>query len=535
MTVGLDIATTAQDPIGLWDQWCVLSEEPYIKTVFVGGQAVEQQSLLNEANCRTILENFANQKDNLPCTLGHYSTTADKAKFKVAEYSALALFVGGQCVAMASHEDGLAQPTLDMLPRGDNGDAPEDGIYVYRKFLTDLGKACWSKQAVKKTSPEFLTEATDQHNRPIGPLAQGLAWTDSPFLDGCEIKFERGDEMVRRNLIDELKRLRPMAARAGYEPTSANLRAREREREIYRGLTPEERVLVDNESHNWETGMHKSFMEAGCMESDEPKVMSKKLFAHYGRTGMSKAGCMESDKAEDVVAKFAKSMEDADAMAMESGDADKDKGQEHKEPDKDNKVEMQSDPIVQKGAPTYIDQPGPNNKVVYEKTASQQTIEALSQQFQMEQKRRIEMERTVASLQAKEKRGEAEKAVNAAWGAGQIVPHPSEKDADARARFMRLYDKGADAFKDALAPVGTYATREQMGERLTMNHLPVNFERSTVEMEADRPDEEILRLIAEKRKSGAKGDTLKLARQVCMERPALGTAYRHQSKAALFA
>lgn len=470
MAISADIAPTEQSPLGLWDQWCVLSEEPYVKTVYVNGEPVDQQSLLNEANCRRILENFAAQKDNLPATLGHHASTVDKAQYKVAEYSAMALFLGGMFATMASHDPEVAQPTLDMLPRGDNGDAPEDGIYVCRAFLTDLGRACWDRRAVKKTSPEFMTDAVDQHKRPIGPQAQGLAWTDSPFLDGCEIKFERSN------------------------------------------------------------GMHKKLMEAGCMESDKPDEMSKKLFAHYGRSGMTKAGCMESDKAEDVVAKFAKHMESEDTVAMESDDKDKDKD------DKEKKVAMQSDPIVDKGAPTYVDQPPPNNKVVMEKSGAQQQIEALSQRFQDEQKRRIEMEKTVAGLQAKEKRGEAESAVSAVWSAGQIVPHPTEKDADARARFLRIYEKsGADGFKDALAPKGTYATREQVSGRLTSNGLPVNFERVEVEMEADRPDDEILRLVAEKRKAGAKGDTLKLARQVCLERPALGAAYRNQSKAALFA
>lgn len=476
MTAAANIG--AQDAIGLWDQWCVLSEEPYVKTVYVNGEPVDQQSLLNEANCRLLLENFAAQKDDLPCTLGHQLTTADKAKYKVAEYNAMALFLGGQCVAMASHEAGLAQPTIDLLPSGDNGDAPEDGIYVHRKFLTDLGKACWDRRAVKKTSPEFMTDAVDQHKRPIGPQAQGLAWTDSPFLDGCEIKYERS------------------------------------------------------------TGMHKKFMEAGVMESDDPKTMSKKLFAHYGRTGMNKAGCMESDRAEDVVSKFSAHMESEDAVAMESGDADKDKGQDHKEPDKDNKVEMQSDPIVQKGAPTYIDQPGPNNKVVYEKDndGARQTINALSDRNRQLEERLVRMEKDSAAREVREKATAARSEVDRAWRAGQIVPQLNETDEQARQRFFEQYTEfGEKAFKRGLAKPGTHSTRDQMSDRLTIKGLPVNFERAEIEMEADRPDEEILRLIAEKRKAGAKGDTLKLARQVCMERPALSQAYRNQSKAALFA
>jgi hypothetical protein len=48
---------------------------------------------------------------------------------------------------------------------------------------------------VRKTSPEFVMDALNQQAQPIGPQALGLAWTDDPFLNGCEINLERFPQM----------------------------------------------------------------------------------------------------------------------------------------------------------------------------------------------------------------------------------------------------------------------------------------------------------------------------------------------------
>ena len=180
---------------GVWDQWCVMSARPYVKMIMTDqGEEVEQTSLLNLDTCRKIVLNFGLSKDNLPCTLGHQGSTVEKAQYKTATYSAMAVWHQGQVVEFAAHGE-VERPTLADLPRADNGQAPEDGIYCYRNTVTDLGAAILEKRAVRKTSPEFVMDALNQQAQSIGPQALGLAWTDDPFLNGCEINLERFPQM----------------------------------------------------------------------------------------------------------------------------------------------------------------------------------------------------------------------------------------------------------------------------------------------------------------------------------------------------
>ena len=183
--------------VGVWDQWCVASDKPYIKMATLDdGTEIEQTSLLDAESCRQIVRNFGLSKDDLPCTLGHQHTTVDKAQYKTATYSALAYWRGGKVDTFAAHGD-IQRPTESDLPHADNGQRPEDGIYAFRQTVTDLGEAIVTKRAVRKTSPEFVMDGRNQQNESIGPQALGLAWTDDPFLNGCEINLERFPQMQK--------------------------------------------------------------------------------------------------------------------------------------------------------------------------------------------------------------------------------------------------------------------------------------------------------------------------------------------------
>jgi len=464
-------APNASGPTGVWDQWCVMSEEPYIKMVIgPDGEPFEQKSLLNEENCRRITRTFGAQKDNLPCTLGHHDKAFDKAQFKTAEYSVMVTWKGGKVVEVGSHDPSVQPPTEADLPRPDNGDPPDDGNYVYRCELTDLGRSLWEKKLVRRTSPEFLTDATDQHNNPIGPLAQGLAWTDKPFLDGCESKYERGSRMTKIK-------------------------------------------------------MSKHRREAGCMEDEDAAAQLTKIYEHFGKRAMAAAGVTMEDKPEDAITKFERH--------MEAGDADKDKSQSHPEPDKDNKVAMGQDPIVIPGAPTRVDNP-PQANVIMER-ANREAVAAVAQELQRERAARVEMERQLNDIQTARRKSDAQVAVARAFEAGCIVPRKGETDEAACKRFQARYEKNGEAdFRDALAPEGTYVTKAAMSQRLTHNGLSVNFERGgTVQMEAETAGEEILRLIVERKKTNPNEPAHKMARTICMERPDLGAAYRGEKFAAL--
>jgi len=165
--------------VGVWDQWCVMDHEPYVKmTPGEDGEPEAQVSLLDLEHCRQIVRNFAANPDDLPCTLGHQKGTVEKARYKVASYSAMCTWHKGKVVEWGSHNPAIAPPTEADLPRPDNGGPPDDGNYVFRARVTPLGAQVVKTAAVGKTSPEFVMQGTDQHARDIGAQALGLAWTD---------------------------------------------------------------------------------------------------------------------------------------------------------------------------------------------------------------------------------------------------------------------------------------------------------------------------------------------------------------------
>lgn len=512
---------------GVWDQWCVMSAKPYVKMVMTdNGEEIEQESLLNLDTCRKIVLNFGLSKDNLPCTLGHQKTTVEKAQYKTATYSAMAVWSQGQVVEFAAHGE-VERPTLADLPHADNGQAPEDGIYCYRNTVTDLGAAILEKRAVRKTSPEFVMDALNQQAQSIGPQALGLAWTDDPFLNGCEInlerfpqmrKFAKGTTMARDWYV---KTDKFGSVYGGKSRQQADQKAEELKRQ---GAKWWEIIDPDNSSVGGGYVEHEK--EAGVEEKDSPEQKYSKIKAHFGRKALMEAGIADADTPDVAMAKFAKHHE---MMCHETGDASATGGQQHKEPDKDNLMEG---PSAIPGAPTEIDPGSVSNNVVGGHAMERDTMRAMSEKIKQDRVEIQTMQRKLAEMERAQRKEHATKAVESAWQAGRIVPLPGESAEKAKARFLVKYEKDPAMFADDLAPAGTHAVAGSLSGRMTSNGLPLNFERGTFAEEAGRPDEEIIRRAEDLRAKNPKMSKIAAVKQVCMESPELNRAYSTQSRRA---
>jgi len=521
---------------GVWDQWCVMSASPYVKMIMTDqGEEVEQTSLLNLDTCRKIVLNFGLSKDNLPCTLGHQPNTVEKAQYKTATYSAMAVWHQGQVVEFAAHGN-VPRPTVADLPHADNGQAPENGIYCYRNTVTDLGAAILEKRAVRKTSPEFVMDALNQQAQPIGPQALGLAWTDDPFLNGCEINLERFPQM-RKYTKHEVVNMAsvnlpgfgsinvPSGVSVMWSPTNQGwivrwgndsvLKVSSNAGEIADFL----RELNQGRSMNYEK-------EAGVEEKDSPEQKYGKIKAHFGRKAMMEAGIADADTPDVAMAKFAKHHE---MMCHEAGDASATGSQQHKEPDTDNLMEG---PSAIAGAPTEIDPGSVSDKVVGGHAMERETVRAMSAKIKQDRAEIEALQKKMVEMERAQKRETAVKTVEAAWQSGRIVPLPGESAEKAKARFLVKYEASPAMFADDLAPVGTHAVAGSLSGRLTSNGLPVNFERGTFGEEASRPDEEIIRRAEELRAKQPKLSKLAAVKQICMESPELNRAYSTQSRRA---
>ena len=512
---------------GVWDQWCVMSARPYVKMVMTdNGEEIEQESLLNLDTCRKIVLNFGLSKDNLPCTLGHQKTTVEKAQYKTATYSAMAVWSQGQVVEFAAHGE-VARPTVDDLPRADNGQAPEDGIYAYRNTVTDLGAAILEKRAVRKTSPEFVMDALNQQAQPIGPQALGLAWTDDPFLNGCEINLERFPQMRKFAKGPQMasdwyvKTDKFGSTYAGKNRQQADQKAEELMRQ---GAKWWEIIAPDNSSVGGGYVEHEK--QAGVDEKDSPEQKYGKIKAHFGRKAMMEAGIADADTPDVAMAKFAKHHE---MMCHETGDASATGSQQHKEPDKDNLMEG---PSAIPGAPTEIDPGSVSNNVVGGHAMERDTMRAMSEKIKQDRVEIQTMQRKLAEMERAQRKEHATKAVESAWQAGRIVPLPGESAERAKARFLVKYEKDPAMFADDLAPAGTHAVAGSLSGRMTSNGLPLNFERGTFAEEAGRPDEEIIRRAEDLRAKNPKMSKIAAVKQVCMESPELNRAYSTQSRRA---
>lgn len=512
--------------VGVWDQWCVASDKPYIKMATLDdGTEIEQTSLLDAESCRRIVRNFGLSKDDLPCTLGHQHTTVDKAQYKTATYSALAYWRGGKIDSFAAHGD-IQRPTESDLPHADNGQRPEDGIYAFRQTVTDLGEAIVTKRAVRKTSPEFVMDGRNQQNEPIGPQALGLAWTDDPFLDGCEINLERFPQMRRYSA----------------------------------GVKKEGAIMA----------IKKYESEAGVEEKDSPEQKFGKLKSHFGRKAMMEAGVADGDTPDVGMAKFAKhKMENlvecgycgadvADLNPRTADDSDWARAERQHAPgcewvktrahtrfecdsDKEkavaNKIAHEG-PTVKPGAPTMVDPGEPTDKVVggHAMESGDETKQAMSHAIKHQRAEMERMKAQLAKFEADRALTEANKVIDAAWSAGRLVPlHAGETEAQTKARFLKKYQTSKQLFEADLAPAGTHAVAGSLTNlRLTSNGLPFNFERdgSSLDIGNRRPDEEIIARAQELQAKNKGMTNAQAAKRVCMENPHLDQAYALQAKRA---
>lgn len=554
--------------VGVWDQWCVASDKPYIKMATLdGGTEIEQTSLLDAESCRQIVRNFGLSKDDLPCTLGHQHSTVDKAQYKTATYSALAYWRGGQVDSFAAHGD-IRRPTETDLPHADNGQRPEDGIYAFRQTVTDLGEAIVTKRAVRKTSPEFVMDGRNQQNESIGPQALGLAWTDDPFLNGCEINLERFPQMQK--FYKDVQTMGTAQTKVETKHPSARIipsitwsPSNPRFSVWISGLgqvvedasSEEEAWKKAASKMNLEAGhdspkgmiMLKHEAEAGVEEKDSPEIKFGKLKAHYGRKAMMEAGIQDADSPDVALGKFAKHMEchEADGEAARKVEGAKrrmeaegeDEGSRHEGEAEAGRKHGMEGPTVHAGAPTMVDPGKPSEKVVggHAMESGDETKQAMSHAIKHQRAEMERMKAQLAKFEADRALTEANKAIDAAWSAGRLVPlHGGETEAQTKARFLKKYQTNKQLFEADLAPAGTHAVAGSLTMRLTSNGLPFNFERdgSSLDIGNRRPDEEIIAR-AQDLQAKHKGMTnAQAAKRVCMENPHLDQAYTLQAKRA---
>ena len=521
----------AEKPIiGVWDQWCVMSALPYVKVITTeAGDEIEQTSLLDLNVCKQIVRNFGLSKDDLPCTLGHQQTTPDKARFKTATYSALAVWHQAQVVEFAAHGP-IERPTEADLPRADNGQRPEDGIYAYRKTVTELGAAIVQRKAVGKTSPEFVMDGRNQQNEAIGPQALGLAWTDDPFLNGCEINLERFPQMRKfmagetngtewaKEREKQYKWLRSLPLSeylAAVREVGANNAAEAADKLAWRELRNKGLTMTQHEA------------EAGVEEKDSPEQRYGKIKAHFGRKALMEAGVQDADTPDVALGKFAKHMECHEAACKMEDKA-------HSEPDANDKDKQKMEgSTVTPGAPTYVDPGKPSDVVVG--GHEMETTKALAYEVKRLRGQVEQQSKVLHAYEAKDKRQTAQSQVTEAWRQGRIVPLPGESAAQAQSRFLVKHERDPKLFEADLAPAGTHTLPGGLDMQLTRAGLPVAFERdgSAVDFGGRNPDEEIIARADAIKAKHPKLTNAQAAAKVLLESPHLGTSYVSQSRRAL--
>jgi len=466
--------------VGVWDQWCVMSDRPYVQE--------GKPALLNEANCRAIVANFAAQKDDLPCNKSHEKSST------VAYYNALALFIGGRMVTWATHDPAVPPPTLEDLPRGDDGTPPDDGIYWHRARLTDLGAAL--AQYIRKVSPEFVSAAKNSFGDDIGYQALGGAWTNYPFLDGCEKhEFER----------------KPMAKKSY---------------------------------------MQRCYEDAGVTDKDDDASKMSKINAYWrgkhGGASMAKyeasAGCTEKDEPASRMSKMS-------AYMTARSEYEEEAAAKSEKP-----AEMQ-DPVVQTGTPPEISQkPASTDQVAGQGHSMEKNLAAgiemekrlLDQQRVLDQKI-ADFDRKQAAEAAKRAAHEYTRKV---WTEGRILPRGDETEQAAQERILHLFEKGGKDLADrALLDPHSYTPREAMLTEYTRNGMPFGWQDPQGDAEATRPDYAIIeRAVALAKQDGKqmeysketylvsgkdKGAFNDYAARVAQQNPALAKAWMNQPKRAM--
>lgn len=458
-------------PDSTWEQWCVLSENrPYVKYTPnpVTGEMVRQVCLLNEQNCRQILENFRRQKDDLPATQRH-----DKGE-ALAWHNAMALVVGGAVIDMASHAPELLAPSISDLPGSDRGEVPEDGIYVHRCEMTHLGVERIGT-TLKKISPEFHSNFTNQFGDRIGYTALGSTYTNYPFLDGNEAQYAREAWHME----------------GAMDPTQQQ------------DVAPEEMAQI--------------MQEAGVAPSDDQQTMATK-FCRLMK--MTKASAQQAPAA--VPGQPAAKPPAAPPTQME----------EATEPsigaEKPPAPAAAAAPAPSGGAPTVE----PNGKKPEGETAMErwvtferrlQSVETENRQLRAKEAQRMSQERkTEGELFAFEK-----------GRLGCIKPRPTETFEQAVSRVAKRYtESGRAAAEDCLDAPGSYTPPDSMLVEYTRGGVPIGWKAPEPKgaKPGERPDEALTRLAREKvTAKGQEGQPFafsKALEEVRAEYPELVTKYQ---------
>ena len=170
-------------------------------------------------------------------------------------------------------------------------------------------------------------DGRNQQNESIGPQALGLAWTDDPFLNGCEINLERFPQMrkyttmqhrwdsLRQRKGIEMNRLQDLRKRGG----SAGCRFADAQRNAddaarrgdagnsaawgkKRNSSELELIRVLQDIRR-EENMKTYEAEAGVDERTARAEVGK-IKAHFGRKSLMEAGVQDADTPDVALGKF---------------------------------------------------------------------------------------------------------------------------------------------------------------------------------------------------------------------------------------
>jgi hypothetical protein len=377
-----------------------------------------------------------------------------------------------------------------------------------------------------------------------------LAWTDDPFLNGCEInlerfpqmrKFSKGTQMptyqVMQNGVEVLSTTNGKDVLDYINDVGASRRigATQYLKDGVPMSGPDlYKLRVTGGTMNYYEA------EAGVEEKDNPEIKFGKLKSHFGRKAMMEAGVQDADSPDVALGKFAKHMECHEAEAARKMEGAKRRmeaegegeGSCHEGEAEAGRKHGMEGPTVHAGAPTMVDPGKPSEKVVG--GHSMETTQALAYEVK---RMRAEMEKQAKTLQAyeaKDKRQTAQAKVSAAWQQGRIVPLPGESSAQAQQRFLVKFERDPKLFEADLAPTGTHTIPGNLDMQLTRSGLPVAFERdgSAMDFGGRNPDEEIIARAQALQAKNPKLSNHKAAQQVLMESPQLGPSYVTQSRRA---
>lgn len=457
--------------VGVWDQLAALSNEYYSKE--------GRLSLINEQSARVGLQNFREQKNNLVATIGH------DFRDGAADYNALALLCGGAVVDFASHDAALPPPTIDMLPGGDDGSPPDDGVYCYRCYISPLGQ---EKSALYRyISPEFFNDGELPNGKRVGLQFTGLCWTNRPFLDGVE------KQRYERTPMD------PNMNNAAPAPAPAA------------AMTMDPAMMA------------KCMEEAGITPADDEATKMMKMAVYSQKVKMSAAPPMPPKKEGEAEAAGAKKPDMAAARVEPTAPAELPAAASPApapaggSPD----VMVPGDPGLQPAGPGMAGEGG----------NYMSRLQAMERQAAADRAKLVKLEAEAQLRASTERKADAQLFAFEAFRRGQIPIRGSETPATAQERIANLYTaKGKEAAEAALADPGT--------EKRVPENVMMTFSKEGTPhgggfqggaAGSTNPGHELHRITMERMASektvGQRGAYTRTARQVATERQDLSSAW----------